>query len=501
VSDTELFVGHDLGTGGDKAVLVDLQGRVLATAFEPYELHHPAPHIAEQDPEDYWRAVGITTRAVLAQAGARPEDVAAIGFAGQMLTLVPLDARGVPTRTAISWMDSRADAEARRLVRRLGGPRVVRAVAGAVPSGKDIVCKLTWLKKREPEVFARTAAFCDATGYLVARATGELIADHTAAGGTGLLNRKTREWDRVLTTLIQAPVAKLPAIRACADIIGGLRPDAAADLALPAGTPVVAGLGDVPAAQVGAGALEPGDAHICLGTSGWLCVTTTEPKDLGRNGIFALPAADPTSFAMVGEMETAGECLDWFADHLCEPGTTVADLLAEAEAVPPGAGGVVFLPWMFGERAPITDTTLRGGFVNLSLEHRRGHLVRAILEGVALNLRWVLEVVEKAGHPCPTLRAIGGGSRSDLWLQIVADATGRRVEAVTNAQSAGAVGAALTAAVGLGRLPDYAAVKPLVATDRTFTPDASRAALYDLHYGAFRCAHPALTRVGRLLNR
>ena len=506
------YVGHDLGTGGDKAVLVRDDGEVLASAFIPYDLHHPGHNQVEQDPEDYWAAVGEATRQVVAEAGCDPADVAGVGFAGQMLTMVPLDARGEPVRPAISWLDSRADLQARRMSRRLGGDRVIMAVAGAVPSGKDVICKIGWLRANEPGTFSRVAAFCDATGFLVARATGELLADHTAAGGTGVLNRKTREWDKLLAALTRVPLGKMPPIRACADVVGGLRSDAAEHLGLPAGTPVIAGLGDVPAAVVGSGALEVGDAHICLGTSGWLCVTTAEAKDLGRNGVFALPAADPHAFATVGEMETAGECLDWLAEHVGAGEAGAADtgsiegtvherLLALAAEVPAGCDGLLFTPWMFGERAPITDTTLRGAFVNLSLDHGRGHLVRAVLEGVAHNLRWLLDVYAKAGHPCPVLRSIGGGSRSDLWLQIVADVTGRRVDAVVRPQDAGAVGAALTVAVGLGDLPDYAAIKALRATDRTFIPDPSTAAVHERQHQAFRCAYPGLSRVGRMLNR
>jgi xylulokinase len=506
------YLGHDLGTGGDKAVVVTLDGDVLASAFVPYELAYPAPNQVEQDPEDYWQAVGTASRAVLADAGVAAGDVAGVGFAGQGLTMVPLDAVGEPTRPAISWLDSRARVQARRLTRRLGGDRVVMAIAGAVPSGKDVVCKIAWLRANEPDVYARTASFCDATGFLVARATGRRVADHTAAGSTGVLNRKTREWDRLLATLTRVPMAKLPPIHACADVVGGLLPAAADHLGLTVGTPVIAGLGDVPAAAVGSGAVDPGDAHICLGTSGWLCVTSPTPRDIGRSGVFSLPAADPEAFAMVGEMETAGECLDWLADQV-GPGdeadsieaaphaTTHERLLALAADVSAGADGVVFAPWMFGERAPVTDTTLRGAFVNLSLDHTRGHLVRSVLEGVAHNLRWLLGVYDRAGLPCPVLRSVGGGSRSDLWLQIVADVTGRRVEAVARPQDAGAIGAALVVAVGLGDLPDYRAIKALRPTDRIFVPDRSTAAVHERQHRAFRAIYPGLSRVGRMLNR
>lgn len=496
----DLYLGHDLGTGGDKAALVNRHGELLASAFTPYALSHRAPELAEQDPDDYWQAIGETTRSVLERAGVVPERVAAVGFAGQMLTIVPVDAACVPTRPAITWLDSRADDEARRLIRRLGGARVIMAVAGAVPSGKDVICKMAWLRRNEPEVFSRTAAFLDATGYLVARATGELVSDQTAAGATGLLNRKTRRWDRLLTTVVRAPLSKLPEIRACADVVGGLTSAAAADLGLVAGTPVVAGLGDALAAQVGAGAVSVGDVHLCIGTSGWVCVTTAHPKDIGRHGVFALPAADPECFATVGAMETAGECLDWFVDNL-GGGAGHQELVAEAAEVEPGSEGLLFLPWMFGERSPFTDTLARGGFVNLSLHHGRGHLVRAILEGVAHNLHWILEVLEEAGHGCDSIRAIGGGSRSDVWLQIVADVMGREVIGVANAPDAGAIGAALTAAVGCGAIDGYPAIASLVSTDRCFRPDPARHARYEPSAAAFRALRPVASSLGRNLAR
>ncbi|MCU0270765.1 MAG: FGGY-family carbohydrate kinase [Acidimicrobiales bacterium] len=496
-----LFVGHDLGTGGDKAVLVDDRGRLLGSAFEPYPIEHLQPGWAEQDPRDFWEAVGATTRRVLDEAGAGPGDVRAVGFAAQMLTMVPVDRWGEPTRPAISWLDSRAEVEARRLVRRLGGPRVVAALAGAVPSGKDVLCKLAWLRAHEPDVVARTAAFCDATGFLVARATGALVADDTAAGATGLLDRRTRTWDRRLALATRTPLRGLPPVRSCADVVGGLRPAAARDLGLRAGTPVVAGMGDVPAALVGSGAVRPGDVHVCLGTSGWVCVTTPTGRDLARHGVFALPAPQPGLFALVGEMETAGECLDWIATRLAEGDdhARIGALLDEAGSVPAGSDGLLFLPWLYGERSPVTDTTLRGGFLNLSLEHTRAHLVRAVLEGVACNLRWTLEVLAAAGHTGTTLRVIGGGARSDLWLQVLADATRRTVEVPAHPFAAGAMGAALTAAVGVGAVADYAAIADLVPAVRSIAPRSTGATTLDRTYAALRAAHPGAARVSRLL--
>lgn len=493
-----MFVGHDLGTGGDKAVLIDTSGTVVAEAFHPYPVEHPRPGWAEQDPEHYWEAVCTTTRAVLATAGCSPDEVAGVGYAGQMLTLVPIDNRGVATRPAVSWLDARADTEAAALTRRMGGHRVVRAVVGAVPSGKDVVAKWAWIRRNEPAVWARTTALTDATGYLVARSTSVVVADHTAGGGTGMINRATRKWSTPLLAMVGMASprnrSRLPGLRACTDIVGGLTPDAAEAMGLRAGTPVIAGVGDVPAAQVGSGAVRPGDAHVCLGTSAWLCVTTTSVTDLARAGVFSLPAADTGTYATVAEMETAGECLDWLA-AVVAPGASetsaVADLVAEAAGAPPGCDGLTFAPWLFGERSPVNDTALRGCLLGVSLDHTRAHVVRAVLEGVAHNLRWVLNEVERR-HLAPSrLRVIGGGVQSELWMQIVADVCGLTVDVTAHPQYAGARGAALLAAVGTGALGSIAEVADHTAVAATYRPDRSHAEVYDRAHAAFRSALPA----------
>jgi xylulokinase len=506
VADGPLFVGHDLGTGGDKAVLVNAAGTVVAEAFEPYPLEHPHPDWAEQDPEHYWDAVCATTRAVLVAAGVDAGRVAGVGFAGQMLTMVPLDAEGQPTHRAISWLDARATAEARTLTRRMGGAWLVRRVAGAVPSAKDVVAKWAWLRNQAPEVWEATAALTDATGYLVARATGVVCADHTAGGGTGMINRRQRTWSRPLlaaTGMHAASRTKLPTLRGCAEVVGGLLPGPAEDLGLVAGTPVVAGMGDVPAAQVGSGAVRPGQAHVCLGTSGWLCITTDRVADLSANGVFSLPAADPDTFATVAEMETAGECLDWLAGVL---GTTegpceVAELVAEAAAAPAGCDGLVFAPWLFGERAPVSDASLRGAWLGLSLRHHRAHLVRAVLEGVAHNLRWVLDVVGRKGLAPERLRVIGGGVRSELWMQTLADVTGCGVDALDHPQFAGARGAALLAAVGTGALGSIGEVADLSTVAASYEPDPATRAVHDRNHMAFRAALPASRAHARAIGR
>lgn len=497
------FLGFDVGTSGTKGALVDVRGGLAATATVAYALSHPYPKWAEQDPEDWWQAVASCSRRMLADSGIDPAAAGAVCFAGQMLGLVPVDGGGRPTRPAISWLDSRAEREAARLVWRLGGPWVTRRLAGAAPTGKDIVPKIAWLQRHEPEVFARTRAFCDVTGYLVARATGVIRMDLTGAAATGLLDRRRGVWSRPLARLAGVPLGKMPDLAPATTVVGGLGPEAAADLGLPAGVPVAMGLADIPAAAVGAGALGDGAAHVCLGTSGWLCVSLARLQDIGRCGMVSVPSAVPGRFLLIGESETAGACVDWLASCLGLPPSlpaTYREIDALAAAAPAGAEGLLFAPWLFGERSPVGDPDVRGAFLNIGLHHRRTHLARAVYEGVALNLRWLLDAAARAGVSCAGLRVLGGGARSDVWLQILAGVTGRPVARVAHADRAGAVGSALVGAVAVGALPDVAAIADRIAVERTFAPQAAVAARYEGMLQALRDAYPLLARTGRRLN-
>jgi xylulokinase len=502
-------IGHDIGTGGCKGVLATTSGELVAAGFEPYPIHHPHPNWAEQDPGDWWDAVACVTRRLMEESGIDPGGVRAVGFAGQMLGIVPMDETGNPLRPAIIWLDSRADEQAERFIRRFGGRRMVIRVVGAAPSAKDVVCKLAWLKENEPGVFQNTRSFLDTTGFLVYRATGEMAIDHTGAGGTGIINNRRREWSPLFARILGLPLDKMPPIMSSIDIAGGLSAAASERMGLSKGTPVIAGMADIPAAATGSGALEDGDAHINIGTSSWLCVSLSRPRNLGRNGIAAVVSPDPGMYLLIGESETAGACLEWFArnfarrDEIDKAGEAreVFKILDEAaDKVEPGAGRLLFAPWMFGERSPVADTDIRAAFINLSLEHRRDHLLRAIYEGVAYNLRWLLEVAARAGLPCEPLRAIGGGATSDVWMQIVSDVTRRRVEAVENPQEAGAMGCALAAAAATGAHGSFKDIKKVVRVRHSFIPREDCCRIYDQLYDVFRCIYPRLSGLCADLN-
>lgn len=509
MNDESFVIGHDVGTGGTKSVIASAAGEMLACCFEPYPTSYPGPLMVEQDPADWWRAVAGGTRRLLERTGIEPSQVGGVGFAGQMAGVVPVDESGKPSRPPIIWLDSRADAQAARMIKRLGGRTVMLHVAGALPTGKDVVCKIAWVRENEPSVYERTARFLDVTGFLVLKATGRMLIDHTGAGATGILDNRTRDWSRLLARLIGLGLDRMPEVVGSTSVAGGLLPDAADAMGLAPGTPVIAGMSDIPAAATGSGALGEGEAHIYLGTSSWLCISTSRSRNLGRYGIAAVASADPDRLIMIGESETAGACLGWFAEHFARPAELsraegemgiFAEMDRAAASVEPGSGKLLFMPWLFGERSPVPDTTVRGCFANLSLEHGRDHMLRAIYEGVAYNLRWLLDAASSKGWRCDPLRAIGGGARSDLWMQVVADVTGRRIEAVENPQEAGALGCALAVAVALGAYGEYGRIKEAIRVRSVFVPRVELRPLYDSLYSNYRALYPALSKVSRSLN-
>ncbi|MGQ9492519.1 MAG: xylulokinase [Anaerolineae bacterium] len=504
---TQYIIAHDVGTGGNKAVLVDTEGNVYATAFAPYPISYPCPDWAEQEPEDWWHAVTITTRQVLEQAKVAPGDVLCMVYTTQMLGIVPMGKDKQPLRPAIIWLDARAPAQAERIMRKFLGRKVFALIAGAELSGKDGLPKLLWLKEHEPHVYSGMSCFLDVNGYLIYRATGNMVFEWSCASAFGF-DLKKKDWLRGIIRYIGVDLGKFPPLVRSIDQVGTLTAQAAAECGLQEGTPIFGGGGDAPGAAVGAGAVGEGDGHIYLGTSGWVGVTTSKTPT-GRHGVATLQSADPNKALLFAEMETAGACLKWIADEFykveqADPNIpNVYALMDEkVETVPPGSDFLICTPWLYGERAPIADTWVRGTFFNLSADHTREHLLRAVYEGVAYNLRWMIEIVEQTfGFPLPTLRIIGGGARGKPWMQIIADVTGRRVETVANPQEAGAVGAALTAAVGLGLYPDFESLKKVVCMEHEFEPQSDNTATYAVLYQAYQRLYTSLRRLYRDVNK
>ncbi len=501
------IIAHDVGTTNNKAVLVGVGGEVHGKVLHPYDIKYPRPGWAEQDPEDWWSAVTSTTKQLLSETGVSPADILCLTFSTQMLGIVPMDEKGVALRQGIIWMDNRAAEEAKFMMNKFLGPSVFAAIAGAEINGKDAMPKLLWLKKNEPETYGKMKFFLDLNGFLKYRCTGSMSMDWNNASGFGL-DLKKKEWLKAVFAYVGFDTSKLPPLTRSIDKIGSLTKEAAEQFGLLEGTPVMGGAGDTASAAVGSGAVGEGDGHISMGTSAWVGVVTRKTPT-GKNGIAAIQSADPDKALLLAQMETAGGCLKWLGEQVCRTenaDATIANIYGYMDGkvmeVPAGSDYLIFMPWMYGERSPVADSYIRSGFLNLTPEHTREHLLRAVYEGVAYNIRWIIERVEKEyKFPLPSLRVIGGGALGHPWMQIIADVTGKIIEPVRNAQEAGAVGVAMAAAVGLGIYKDFESLKKVVGVAYTFKPQAKNREVYDFLYRSYKELYPDLKGFYERINK
>jgi xylulokinase len=527
-----LLLAFDLGTTGLKTCLYRFNAglELLAAANGRYPLRLGQAGEAEQDPDDWWRAMADGSRKALAETGVPASAIAGISFCAQMQALVLVGADGRALRPAMSYLDRRAAAEMRDFGG--AGPRIaglglglllpsLYLAGGAAASVKDPVWKYRWIERNEPETFARIHKWLDAKESLIARATGRMVASRDSAYATFLMDSRPGRyrWSPLLAAAHGVRLEHLPEIVRSTDKVGGLLDAAAAELGLAPGTPVFAGGGDASLIGVGAGAVEPGDTHVYIGTSGWVSTVTSKRLVDTDRMIASVVGARPGLYNYFAEQETSGKCLEWVRDHLAldevdvylhkteRPSGADAEwrslidyLCAEIEREPAGSGGVVFTPWLHGNRCPQEDPRARGIFFNLGLDTGKRRMIRAVVEGLALNKRLLLDAQAVKLKPADTLRFVGGGAQSDSLCRILADATGRTVEAVDQPQNAGAVGAALTAAVGLGLLGDLGAAKDLVKVRRRFEPDPAVRSVYDRNYRVFARLYQANRRSFAELN-
>lgn len=501
------IIAHDVGTSGNKAVLVDTDGFVHGKCLEPYSPCYPNPGWAEQDPAELWKAVAKTTRLLLEKTSTSPSDILCITFATQMLGIIPMSSENVPLRPAIIWLDNRAGRQADRIMKKFIHARLFALIAGAELCGKDGLPKLLWLKEEETDTYKKMRCFLDISGYLLYRSTGNMVMEVTEGSVFGI-DLKKQTWLESIIRYIGLDTDKFPPLVRSVDEVGVLTPEAAQELGLLQGTPVIAGAGDAPSAAVGSGAVGEGDGHIYLGVSGWVGVVT-ERMPTGKSGIAAIHSADPQKAFLFAESETAGACLQWIADQFYkaekqDPKIPNVYALMDDEVgkIPAGSNYLLFTPWLYGERAPIADCYVRSSFLNMSVDHKREHLLRAVYEGVAYNTRWIIDIIEKGfKFPLPVIRAIGGGARGGPWMQIMADVTNRRIESVHDPQEAGAVGVALVAAVGLGIYPDFTSLKKVVKVEKVFEPQPQNRQIYDSLFQSYQEAYSSLRDFYTKLNK
>jgi xylulokinase len=481
MSDAACFIGIDLGTSTCKTLALDAGGAVIARATADYPLITPRAGWAEQEPELWWRAADETAAAVVQQLGGRP--VAAIGLTGQMHGLVPLDADDRVIRPAMLWCDQRAAEHCDLLTDRLGGLDALLALSGNRMLPGFTGGKFLWLAEHEPEAFARMRRFLNPKDFLRLRMTGVHATDVSDASGTGLFDVRRRRWSPELLAAVGLDETQVPEARESHEVTGGLLPAIAARWGLPAGLPVVAGGGDSVMQTTSMGVVEEGLIGITIGTAGIVGGAARRCPDNPGGRIQVSCGNAPDRWHVMGVALSAGGAFQWLRETL-EPvaaaGLDFAALARLAESAPAGADGLLFLPYLMGERCPHVAPDGRAAFVGLTRGHRLEHMARAVMEGSLLNLRAILDLFAAAGLPGDRLRASGGATVSPLWLQLLADVTGRPVATVSGATEGGAFAAALLAGVGVGRWSglDQAVREALGETGRT-EPDPDRSQLYD----------------------
>ncbi len=523
-------IAYDIGTTGVKTCLFEMENEIklISAAMEGYQLYILPDGGAEQDPDEWWQAMCSTTAKIFAKCDIKPEQIEGISFCSQMQGLVLVDKEGKPVHRAFSYMDQRAKEQIKRLMAygpQIAGANIFKLIPSLIATGavscsvKDPVYKYHWLKDNDPEAFAKVYKWLDVKEYLISRMTDKFIMTKDSAFGTLLYDIKKQCWSPKICKILEVNPAHLADIIDCTDKVGGLTAKAAAELGLCEGTAVFGGGGDASLIGVGAGSVKMGDTHIYQGTSGW--ASTVVDKSIVDTSamIAAIVGAQKGCYNYFAELETAGKCLEWVKDHLAldEIGiylekthvaeskesvyTSLYDYLSKViSETPAGCGGVVFTPWLHGNRCPFEDPNSRGMFFNISLETGKTELIRSVIEGVCYHLRWFLETQDKKVKTSDVVRFVGGGALSDVTCQILADITGKVIETVDEPQNVGSVGAAVLMAVGLGLIKEVDEAGKLIPVKKTFKPNGKDKAVYDRNYEVYKTLYASNKKAFKALN-
>jgi xylulokinase len=497
--DDDIVLAIDLGTGGPKTAYVALSGDVLDHEHRRVDLQVLPGGGAVEDPDEWWAAVVASAAALAERAVVSPERIIAVACTGQWGSTIPVDQAGRAVGPIMLWLDQRG----RELAgRQLGGrlavegyrPRAalewIRRAGGAPnPEGNDPLGHRLWIRHNEPDVYARTAVFLEPIDYLNLRLCGRVAATQATMTLSWLTDNRhldVTHYDRTLLSLADTDATRLPPLAPIRSVVGEIGAEVAGLLGIRAGTPVVSGLPDLHSATLGSGAVGDFHGHLSISTSAWVGCHTPDKRTSLANQMATVPAALSGRYVLANNHDCGGVSLEWLRDQVVAPDDglgrgepTLADLDRVAEGVPAGAGGVLFAPWLKGERSPVSDTSMRASFLNVGIDTGRPELVRAVLEGVAHQLRWIMDASKKVvRHPLRDLHVVGGGAQSDVWCQIHADVLNRPLHRVDQPLLANVRGAALFAGLVTGRLaPDELGGRARI--DRVFTPDPGALAVHE----------------------
>ena len=491
------LLGIDVGTGGTRALVIDEQGRVIAAATEDHRAF-ASPQIgwAEQDPCDWWRACGAAVRKALAKGQLRGDQIACVGLSGQMHGAVLLDEQARVVRPALIWCDVRTEKQSRDLTARISAERLIQLTCNpALPN--FTLTKCLWVRENEPANWDRVRSLMLPKDYVRFELTGERATDVADASGTLLLDVANRRWSKEMLELVQMDESLPPSLYESPEICGRISVAGAAATGLQRGTPVVAGAGDQAAGAIGMGVVSPGSVSATIGTSGVVFAATDRPALDHRGRLHTFCHAVPGRWMVMGVTQAAGLSLRWFRDQLGAGDRleSYESLTAEAAKAPPGCDGLLWAPYLMGERTPFLDPEARGMLVGLTASHTRAHVIRAIMEGVAFSLRDTFTILKEMEVPVKTIRLGGGGAKSALWRQIQADIYGQPVETV-EAEEGAAYGAAILAGVGVKAWPSVdAACNAVVRIAQNIVPNSEDSLVMEKAYAVYRRMYPAMKNI------
>lgn len=493
------LIAHDLGTSGNKASLFSTNGELIASCTVSYDVHFFGRNCAEQNPEEWWEAVCKATRKII--EGIDHKDVLAISFSSQMQACIAVDRDGKALRPAMIWADLRAEEQARQLEERVGGDQMYELNGHRVSASYSIE-KLMWIRDHEPEIYANTYKMLLAKDYIICRLTGEFVTDYSEASGTDVFDLHKMEWSQEILKAAEIGLEKMPELHASVDVIGQLREDAAEALGLTQETKVVCGGGDGPCSALGAGSFQSGQHFLSFGTSAWIAGTSDHVLLDKEKTLICFGHVIAGKYMPCGTMQAAGSSYSYIRRALCkeeeelakETGESVYELLNRAVMESPaGAKGLVFLPYLLGERSPRWNPDTSGSFLGIKMDHKKCDYIRAVLEGVAMNLDIIL-TAHRENVSIHELVLTGGGAKGDVAAQILADVLELPLYRLDNVESATSIAAAMIAGVGIGVFDDFSVVDQFVKREKVFEPNLGNREVYKKQKELFEMGYQCLKK-------
>ncbi|MEI3606464.1 xylulokinase [Pseudogracilibacillus sp. SE30717A] len=476
----QLILAHDIGTSGNKATLFNRYGEIIASETFSYQTYYMDSNHVEQNANDWWEAVCITSKSIMKAAKVTREGIACITFSGQMMGVVPVDKNANALRRAIIWADTRADEIIKRILEENDLNTLYRLTGNRVSSNYS-AAKIGWLKQYEPTTYRGTYKFLQAKDFLVAKLTGRFATDYSDASGTNLLDIEEKQWSSELIDIFQLEDEKLPEILSSTTVAGFVHRKAAEKTGLAEGTPVVMGGADGSCAAMGAGVLEEGDIFNYIGSSSWISLASNRPFFDGDMVTFNFVHVDESKYTPIGTMQTAGSAIDWFTNHLYQEmkeGNLYEQMNSEASSSEIGANGLMFMPYLLGERSPWWNPEVRGAFLGLSINHTRYDMARAVLEGVSYNLKVIFDTFKHKKDNINEMWLFGGGANSELWCQMLADMYDMNIKVPYQVDETTSMGAAIVGGVGVGLLKDFTVAKDWCKTRAEYEPESKSVKKY-----------------------